>query len=314
MGAILWRFKSSPRYQKLCTLSVTDKKPKIIVILGPTASGKSALGEKLCLEYNGEIISADSRQVFKKLDLGTGKEKLKVPQHLIDVANLGERYTVVDWKKQADKIIERLVNNNKVPVIVGGSSLYVQALIDNYQFAPEDVDGKLRKQLMQMSKNELLTTLKNKLPNEADKFDPDNKRYLVRAIEKHVFAGKLQSNQAEAKYDCLLIGIDIPRKKLYLKIDQRVDDRMNRGMLREVEELIKGGTDPAWLMSLGLEYRYLTKYLLGELKKDMAINRLKFETHHFARRQLIWWRRRTDINWINDPKLVSALAAKFLGK
>lgn len=289
----------------------TDK-PKIIVILGPTASGKSSLGEQLCLKYEGEIISADSRQVYRKLDLGTGKEKLKVKQHLIDIADQEQRVTVVDWKQKADRIIDELIAKKIIPVIVGGSSLYVQSLINNYQFAPEDKHGELRQKLEQQSVAELNKQLKKINPKEQQNIDPNNRRYLVRMLERNILNTVKEEALVEPKYDCLLLGIDMPRKELYKKIDQRVDVRLTAGMLTEVEDLLASGVDAKWLISLGLEYRYLTKYLQGELSKEEAISKLKFATHHFARRQLIWWRRRNDIHWVNNSTQALALAAEFL--
>ncbi len=287
------------------------KKPKIIVVLGPTASGKTSLGAFLGKKLKGEIISADSRQVYRRLDLGTGKEKLEIPQHLIDIVQPEQRFTVAEWKKLADKSIAELLQRGVIPVIVGGTSLYIEALLKNYQFGSQNL--KLRSELEKMSLKDLQKKLKQINPQLEKEIESNNKRYIIRAIEKNESEnGVVVSNPL---YDYILLTPKISRQKLYQQIDKRVDDRMDEGMLKEVKDLVKTGISKDWLMSLGLEYRYLTKLVMGELSREEAISKLKFDTHSFARKQLAWWRRGNwpqEIKIIDSKKQALSLAQKFL--
>ncbi len=266
-------------------------KPKIVVVVGPTASGKSSLGESLALHFNGEIISADSRQVYRGLDLGSGKEKLQVEQRLIDIVDAGERFTAADWKKLAEREIESLLKQGKLPVVVGGTSLYVSSLIDNYQFAPE-ADTSIKAEIMGSNTEDLVSYLRKSNPEVLVGLDIRNRRYLERAVEK-TRCGWRSGQKGESIYDALVLQPDWPREKLYRRIDQRLDDRLEQGLVQEVRGLIERGVSVDWLRSLGLEYRYYTDYIEGRYKTiDEATQALKYATHSFARRQLMWWRRR----------------------
>jgi tRNA dimethylallyltransferase len=267
-------------------------KPQLLVIVGPTASGKSSLGEALALAYDGEIISADSRQVYRGLDLGSGKERLKVPQRLIDIKDPEERFTVMEWCDRARQEIDELLAAGRLPIIVGGTGLYVSALLDGYDFAPEG-DVKLKESLAAMSTAELVAELKQTNAPALEGLDTRNHRYLERAVEKTRLGWRAPTT-SEPLYDALVLLADWPRPELYARIDRRLDDRLRQGLLGEVQGLIKDGVSADWLKRLGLEYRYLTDYLEGRYKSlNEAVERLKFATHHFARRQLIWWRRRS---------------------
>ena len=267
-------------------------KPQVLVVVGPTASGKSALGEALALQYDGEIISADSRQVYRRLDLGTGKEKLKVPQRLIDIKDPEERFTVMEWCDRAHQEIDELLAAGRLPIIVGGTGLYVSALLEGYDFAPEG-DAKLKETLAAMTTAELVAELEQTNATALEGLDTRNHRYLERAVEK-TRLGWQAPTTSEPLYDSLVLLADWPREELYARIDRRLDDRLRQGLLEEVEGLIKDDVSADWLKRLGLEYRYLTDYLEGRYKSlNEAVQRLKFATHHFARRQLIWWRKRS---------------------
>jgi len=282
---------------------------KIIVVVGATASGKSALGETLALRFKGEIVSADSRQVYRGLDLGSGKEQLKVKQWGLDIVDPGERMTVVEWKRQAEVAIADIIQRGKVPIVVGGSGLYVDALVDNYSFAPEDATGGMRDELEKLSTGMLRERLTAINPN-SNIAQTNNRRHLIRALERATLGQEPQKQPSP--YNWLLIGCERPRAELYQRIDQRVDDRMKQGMLAEVEGLIKQGVSADWLRSLGLEYRYLTDYIEGKYPTlDEALQKLKYASHHFARRQLIWWRRRTDIHWVTTTDQAIGLVRSF---
>lgn len=283
--------------------------PKVVAILGATASGKSALGEAIGLQFNGEIVSADSRQVYRGLDLGTGKEQLKIQQHCIDCVDPGERMTVVMWKQHAESAIQDICAHSKLPIVVGGSGLYMDALIDNYSFAAEDETGGLRHELESLSTGVLRDRLRSIRPDDTI-VDTTNRRHLIRAIERALL--DTPPTKQPSPYEWLLIGIDRPRTELYAAIDARVDRRMAEGMEDEVRGLLAAGVSGEWLRSLGLEYRFLTDYIEGALDKDAAIQKLKFATHQFARRQLMWWRRRGDIHWVTTTDEAIAQVTAFM--
>lgn len=244
------------------------------------------------MAYNGEIISADSRQVYRGLDLGSGKDTLKVPQQLIDICEPEEPFTAADWRKRAAVEIARLTAAGKLPIIVGGTNLYLSALLENYVFAPPP-SLELRESVVAVSTADLIRELEEVNPKALASLDTRNRRYLERAVEK-TRLGWRESRQGERSYDALILLTDWPREELYKRIDERVDQRMTAGMLEEVRGLLARGVSAAWLRNLGLEYRYLTDYLEGRYSSlEEMVTRLKFAIHHFARRQLTWWRHRS---------------------
>lgn len=314
------------------------KKIPFIVILGPTASGKSALGIELAKKYNGEIISADSRQVYKGLDIGTGKvakkEQKILKHHLLDIVNLPRRmtprvrhggyFTLSDFKKYADAAIADIWKRKKAPFLVGGSALYIHAVIHNYGIPEGAINLTLRKKLEHKGIAVLLKTLKKVDPVTYKKIDHANKRRIVRALEVYYETGKPFSffqKRGDSPYEPLLIGIDVPRTKLYKQIDMRVDSRIRQGMIREVEKLRERGVPANWLKSLGLEYRFITEYLEKmnvipakagiQFKKEM-LQKLKYAIHHFARRQMVWFRKEKRIHWISSSQQADQLIRKFL--
>jgi len=288
-----------------------SKKPKIIVVLGETASGKTALGHFLALKLDAEIISADSRQVYKRLNLGTNKEQLSVKQHLIDIVEPETRFTAKHFKTRAEQVIKKLLKEKKVPIIVGGTNLYLESLINNYTFASENLA--LRLQLQKLSPEQLQTQLKKLDPVAGAKIDPQNKRYLMRAIEKA--QTKSVAGQQDSPYEFLLLRPEVSRAELYTRLDGRVDERLQAGLWPEVEQLLQDGVSPDWLKSLGLEYKYLTMGILNELSKEEVVSQLKFASHRFARRQATWWRRPdwpAKINVVATKEQALKLAQKFL--
>lgn len=289
----------------------------LIVIVGPTGSGKSDLAIKLAKKCNGEIVSADSRQVYKGLDLGSGKvtkkERKEVVHHLLDVAPPGRRFTVAQFKKKADTAIRDIWKRGKIPFLVGGSHLYVKAVIEGYDVPEVKPDPKLRKDLEGHSLENLLKLLKLFDPATYTRIDKKNPRRVIRALEIIYHTGKpIPALRKTSSYDTLILGIDVPRDELYGRIDDRVDRRVKKGMIAEVRNLIKKGVSKKWLKSLGLEYRFLTEYLKGRMTKHEALEKLKNATHDFARRQLTWYRKEKRITWIRSIKEAEKIVQEFL--
>jgi tRNA dimethylallyltransferase len=281
--------------------------PKLVVLLGPTASGKSGSGIRLAQHFNGEIISADSRQVYRGLDIGTAKvtpaEQALVPHHLLDVADPREVYTVVQFQQDAITAINDTLKRGHQPFLVGGSPHYIQAVVDNLDIPHIEPQPELRAQLEKRPLPELLAQLEKLDPQSAATIDRNNPRRVIRALEVCLISGNPFSQQrkmAEPLYQSLLLGIGWPREILYRRIDARVDERMQQGMVQEVQRLLDEGISRERLEALGLEYRYITRLLRGEFKnEDEMVQKLKYAIHDFTRRQLTWFRKDKRIVWVN---------------
>jgi len=281
--------------------------PKLVVLLGPTASGKSGSGITLAQHFNGEIISADSRQVYRGLDIGTAKvtpaEQALVPHHVLDVADPREVYTVAQFQQDAITAINDTLKRGHQPFLVGGSPHYIQAVVDNLDIPHIEPQPELRAQLEKRSLPELLAQLEELDPQSAATIDRNNPRRVIRALEVCLISGNPFSQQrkmAEPLYQCLLLGIEWPREILYHRIDARVDERMQQGMVEEVQGLLDEGISHERLEALGLEYRYITRLLRGEFKnEDEMVQKLKYAIHDFTRRQLTWYRKDKRIVWVN---------------
>lgn len=298
-----------------------NSKYNLIVILGPTASGKTALAATLANETGGEVISADSRQVYRGLDLGTGKDYqdyqvngTNVPYHLIDIKPAGYQYNIYEYQKDFIGVFEKLQAENKLPVLCGGSGLYIESAIQGYQLIQVPVNEALRKELETKSLEELTQILASyhSLHNTSD---VDTQKRAIRAVEiaeyykHHTFEIK---NYPEIKP--LLVGVRFPRNEERERITMRLKQRLNSGMIKEVEDLLQSGLTPDQLLYYGLEYKYLTLYLTGELKYDEMFRLLNTAIHQFAKRQMTWFRRMErngfNIHWLDgsmpmDQKLES---------
>lgn len=281
-------------------------KQKLVVVLGPTASGKSTLGIKLAQHFQGEIVSADSRQVYQHLDIGTAKvtqdERALVPHHLLDVVAPAEVYTVSQFQQQATERLQEIDARGKRAFLVGGSPHYIQVVVDNLTMPHIPPQPALRADLEKQPLPELIKQLAELDPVSAATIDLRNPRRVIRALEVCLVSGKPFSQQrgsAEPLYDSLLLGINWPRPVLYQRIDQRVDERMQAGMVQEVRDLLARGISAERLEALGLEYRFITRLLQGEYKSEAEmVERLKFAIHDFTRRQLTWFRKETRIHWL----------------
>ncbi len=285
----------------------------VIVILGPTASGKSSLGVRLAKKFNGVIISADSRQVYRGMNIGTGKvtkqEMLGVPHYLLDVASPTGQYSVARYVRDVQRVMKRIPATTPI-FLVGGTPFYIDAILNPLSFSPVPPNPALRKNLSLVTTAQLVTKLKKIDPQRALTIDTKNSRRVIRAIEVASFKGKV-TTPLLPPMNILKIGITLPKKRLYQNIDRRVDFRMKQGMLNEIRKLHAAGLSWKKLDSFGLEYRFLGRHLQAVVNKQEAITQLKSAIHHFAKRQMTWWKRDQDIIWISPHKNPSALVKKF---
>ena len=294
----------------------------LIVMLGPTASGKSGLGIALARRFDGEIVSADSRQVYRGLDIGTAKvtpeEQALVPHHLLNVADVNDIFTVSQFQQQAIAIIDAIGERGHVPFLVGGSPHYIQAVVDNLDIPAIPPQPALRAELEARPLSDLLAQLEELDPQSAAVIDRNNPRRVIRALEVCLISGQPFSAQrkiAAPLYRSLLLGIQWPRDVLYRRIDERVDERMRQGMVQEVRDLLALGVSHERLEALGLEYRFISRLLRGEFtNEEEMVQRLKYAIHDFTRRQLTWFRKDTRIIWLdgNDTERAVELVREFL--
>jgi tRNA dimethylallyltransferase len=283
------------------------KHPKVLLIVGPTASGKTSLSIELARTFTGEVISADSRQVYRGLNLGTGKvtpeEMAGVPHHLLDIVDPRSVYTVHDFVRDAEAAITAIMTRQHLPIVAGGTFLYTDALIGRVSLPPVPPDPLLRAELTSYSTTELYERLQALDPTRAAHIDPHNTRRLVRAIEVATALGAVPPPKVIERYDTLTIGISITKEVLHANIARRLCDRLEAGMVAEVEGLIAEGVPHERLEDLGLEYRYLSRYLRGELSYDAMVEELEAKIRQFAKRQMTWLKRDQTIHWHDAANL-----------
>ena len=296
-----------------------NQNPKIVVILGPTASGKSDLGIKLAKKFNGEIISADSRQVYRGMDIGTGKvtkkEQRLIKHHLLDVANPKKVFTVSDFKKFGERSIKNILDRNKIPFIVGGTGFYIDALIKDILLPEVPPNKKLRAELAKQSAERLFSRLLTLDPQRAKTIDPKNKRRLIRALEIIEAKGKvpLLNTKYEilnTKYDILWLGLK--PKNIEKRVRLRLKKRLKQGMVREVKNLLKSGVSRKRLYDFGLEYRWIGKYLSGKIKYAEMKDGLLRAIIKYSKRQMTWFKRNKEIHWIKNQREAEKLIRKFI--
>jgi len=291
---------------------------KLIVILGPTSSGKSDLAVRLAKKFNGEIISADSRQVYKGMDIGTGKitkrEMRGIPHYLLDVASPKRKFTVIQYRKLALEAINKIQRKNKIPFLVGGTGFYIQAVIDGILIPEVLPDWQLRKKLGKKPVEKLYQILKKLDPKRAKTIERKNKRRLIRALEIIIKTKKPVPSlkKQPLPYPVLMIGIKKSFKELKKLIKKRLLKRLKQGMVSEVKKLRKSGVSWKRLDEFGLEYRYLSRYLQGKLNKQDMIEKLQKESEHFAKRQMTWFKRDKRIKWVKNYNIADNLAKNFL--
>ncbi len=286
-------------------------KYNLLTILGPTATGKTGLAAHLAARLKGEVISADSRQVYRGMDLGTGKDYedyfvdgLEVPSHLVDIEAAGVHYNVYRFQNDFIRVFQEIQSRDKFPVLCGGSGLYLEAVLKNYRLIEVPPNKKLRKELEGKSLEELTTILedmKTKLHNHTD---VETDRRAVRAIEiEKYYAENPQEDSEMPEINSLNVGIDFDRVMRRERITLRLKQRLEEGMLDEVQKLLDSGLTPEQLIYYGLEYKFLTLHLIGELSYDEMFRQLEIAIHQFAKRQMTWFRgmekRGTKIHWVN---------------
>ncbi len=293
---------------------------KLIVILGPTASGKTDLAIKLAKKYNGEIVSADSRQIYKGMDIGTAKPlDLKgIPHWLIDIKNPNQNYTVAQFKKNAIKAIKNIQKHGKLPILVGGTGLYIKAVAENLDIPKIKADLKLRERLEKEAKKKGLDFIFQKLikldPEAAYIVDPKNPRRVIRALEVTLLTKKPFSKQRKTGpllFDVLELGVFVPKEKLKERINLRINKMIENGLVDEVKDLVKKyGSDCQAFDAIG--YREIIDFLAKKTTLERAIELIKTNTWHFAKRQLTWFRADRKIRWISSKKEAGRLIDRFL--
>ena len=320
-----------------------SKKNKLIVILGATATGKTKMAVKLAAKYNGEIISADSRQVYKGMDIGTGKDlkeycletfpralqgnsrmasrgskcTAKVPYHLIDVIDPKTPFNAGKYQKLAYRAIKQAYSAQKMPFLVGGTGLYIDAVTKGFTFAPTDAQKQkiIREKLEKLSLPKLLQKLKITDPKTYKTIDKKNRRRVQRALEIYLETGKTKTEldkKSKPDFEILILGINFPLEMIYQKIDSRLEARIEEGMVKEIKKLRNRGVSWKRLDEFGLEYRYVSRYLRGQLSYEEMLEELKNAIHHFAKRQLTWFKRNKEIIWINTFSQADKEIKKFL--
>ena len=289
----------------------------LYIIVGPTATGKTAASIKLARQLNGEIISADSMQIYRRMDIGTAKTSLKerqgIPHHMIDIIDPDEQYSVALFREKAEKHILDIVSRGKIPVMVGGTGLYVRAVIDQYSFTQTGIDTGLRTRLNKMAESEgspaVHSLLEKVDPHTAARLHPNNLKRVIRAIEVYYKTGKpfsiLQAEDSlkAEKYNLFMFGLKMNREDLYFRIGKRVDKMIADGLVEEVNKLLKDGCSPELTSMQGLGYKEIVPYLKGLTSLEEAISTLKRNTRRYAKRQITWFGHDPRVNWLDTATI-----------
>lgn len=279
---------------------------RLVTILGPTACGKTPLAVAFAKEIDGEIISADSRQVYKRMDIGTGKDLAEykdIPYYLIDICEPGSKYTVYNYQHDFLEAYNQICSKDKFPIMCGGSGLYLESILRAYRMSPVPINDTLRKSLEGKSLDELTKILSSyrQLHNTTD---TDTKKRAIRAIEIETYYQQYPQDKTDfPQLDSLVIGLDVPREIRREKITLRLKKRLEEGMVEEVQSLLHEGIPAENLIYYGLEYKYVTEYVIGKISYEEMFRNLEIAIHQFAKRQMTWFRgmerRGIKINWID---------------
>lgn len=296
-----------------------NKNPKIIVILGPTASGKSSLAIKLAEKFGGEIVNADSRQVYKKMDIGTGKTDSlgsKIPHHLLDIVAPNKPFSLAQYQRMAFRAIDDILKRKKIPIICGGTGLYIRAIVDNLDIPKVAPNPILRQKLEKQTAAKLFSQLKTLDPKTAKIIDRHNKRRLIRALEvvltKQTSFSELQKTK-KPRYKVLQIGLNVDRQILRQRIEKRFNQMIKDGLINETKSLLN--KYPANIPSMsGIGYLEMGQYLAGEISLDEAIQKAVARTYQYSKRQMTWFKKDERIKWIDTPAQAIKLSELFLKK
>ena len=284
---------------------------KLLCILGPTASGKTALGVALAKLFNGEVVSADSMQIYRGMDVGTAKptkeEMDGVIHHMLDICDISESYSVARYVQEADSCVVDMISRGRLPIIVGGTGLYVDALINGREFSAQNEDPELRQRLENQAETEGIDSVREILkihdPDSYERLHPNDKKRIIRAAEVWLSTGKTitqhdrETGALPPKYDAIKIGLNFEeRSELYSRIDRRVDIMLNRGLIDEVRQLLDSGHTGTALQAIG--YKEFSEYLDGKMSLEEACDAVKQGSRRYAKRQLTWLRRDNSIHWI----------------
>ena len=288
---------------------------KLIVILGPTASGKTHLATHLAYKIQGEIISADSRQVYREMNIGTGKDlkeycidNQSIPYHLIDILDAGEQYHIHQFQQDFQRVFEDISSRNKPAILCGGSGMYLEAVLKGYEFTSIPIDENLREELLQKPTNELLEIFSKNISKFTQKADISTRKRLIRAIEINQFLSQNPDYEIPKPIipKSIIFGLNPETEIRRISITKRLHERLQNGMIEEVKTLIDSGISPNKLIFYGLEYKFITQYLTGQLTYEMMVECLNIAIHQFAKRQMTYFRKMErdglKINWL-DPKL-----------
>ncbi len=283
----------------------------LIVICGPTASGKTALSLRIAEDFDGEIISADSAQVYRQMDIGSDKvsvaDRQKIKHHLVDVRSINQPFTMADFKREATHAIGEILNKGKLPIICGGTGLYISSVVDNYDLPVAPPSQKIRDELEKEYKKKGAEGLYNILldldPVSASKIHPNNVRYVARALEIVLQTKKpIERSKKKPLYNIFKMAVDWPREVLYERINKRVDEQIDRGLLNEIKTLISEGYSEQSQAFSALGYKEYFPYLRGEKSLEDCKEELKQNSRNFAKRQLTWFRKEEDIFWIEPEE------------
>jgi tRNA dimethylallyltransferase len=270
----------------------------MIAVLGPTACGKTHYATRLAAEIGGEIISADSRQVFRGMDIGTGKDlneyvvdENPVPYHLIDVRNPGEEYSVFDFVSDFHKAYKNIVSRKKMPILCGGTGLYLSAILQHYEFSKVPINGAFHEEMNRLEHTDLIAHLQA-IKHTHNTTDFETKQRTIRALEIALYEKNQHAYSEFPKISCdTVFAIFPPRDTVRYRITQRLETRLNTGLIEEVENLIQQGVPTERLLSYGLEYKFVTLYLLGNINKNELFEQLNIAIHQFAKRQMTWFKK-----------------------
>tara|TARA_B100000745_G_scaffold291264_1_gene230860 strand:+ start:4251 stop:5132 length:882 start_codon:yes stop_codon:yes gene_type:complete len=289
------------------------KDAKIIAIVGPTASGKTSLAIGIAKKYNGEVISVDSRQVYKTLDIGTEKvteeEMDGIPHHMIDIVEPEETFSVQEFQKMAKEKIKDIISRNKLPILAGGSGQYMDAVLYDGAFPVVPPNEKLREELEDVPTTALFKILQSQDPARAETIDPKNKRRLIRALEIVEALGEVpKQEKAEPLYDTLYLGIEISRENIREKITKRLSETIKKGLVEETKMLRERVGDKR-LDAFGLEYRVIKEYLDETIAEEDLIPKLISELMGYAKRQMTWFKRNKDVAWGTKENLLEKVGS-----